>query len=416
PNQSPVSGPPTPDSPASSDLNRFPVHGSDDDGSDDDGSDADASDDDELDDDQSDHVLPEPAPNEYRFRAIEAQLRSIIGFPNGSAFDSLLTVGGQIGRLDQRQARLRDDVRQLFRRRADHMDVLIQILQRLYNLEAHVRSNANASGGAGTEERNGRTDQVRNSPRAPNPPPTPQTSTQSLNELIGVLHRQVGPAVVAARLQEFTTQERVAIITACREQITQIRTDELAMTSDIIAEMGTTDLLEEREYRAKIVRTLNERPEFMALMDQLTRIYALVKMMKTAGIMSEDGTPVPATDPTHPTEESRQMSAASIMVALQHLPSPNPSPRREGGASFGRESASGSPPHDLEDRRNEAPSASPSPLPNGDLPSLMSYAARNSTTEIVNQGPMPSSSSSSKRFLDEDASDVASKRPKSPAS
>ncbi|KAA1083462.1 hypothetical protein PGTUg99_034136 [Puccinia graminis f. sp. tritici] len=170
-------------------------------------------------------------------------------------------------------------------------------------------------------------------------------------------------------------------------------------------------LLEEAEFRAEIVRALNDRPDFRDLIEELNEVYEIVRLMKAAGILSDDGNPVPvragrnrernlseSADDDANLDTQEQVNVAGILEALRFLRSPR---IRPGGAAPGNR-------RQAENRPNEDSMASPSPLLSAST--IFRNACRMPRTESQREGPV---ASSSKRPADEEKSEAAIKRSKS---
>ncbi|KAA1110138.1 hypothetical protein PGT21_011856 [Puccinia graminis f. sp. tritici] len=257
---------------------------------------------------------------EERLTLVEERVTSVIGFEHGRSIENLPTMARVMRQMQIGQER---------------MHILNRVMARLLDLEYSVRARENEGS---TRERSGT--------RVPNRAREPESPAHLLDGLLEVLRRQFGAVLVTARLQGHSTEERESIINECQARITAIRTQELVMTNEIISGFGGRVLLEENEFRAEIVRNLNERADFRAIMEDLNRVYEMVRLMKAAGILTEDGNPVrpsrnrarfvsESTDGAEDSISRDQMNVAGILGALRFLRSPRVRPNgRERESEF----------------------------------------------------------------------------------
>ncbi|EFP78664.2 uncharacterized protein PGTG_04620 [Puccinia graminis f. sp. tritici CRL 75-36-700-3] len=336
---------------------------------------------------------------EERLTLVEERVTSVIGFEHGRSIENLPTMARVMRQMQIGQERMRDEISELLDRRVtdlnsrrEHMDILNRVMARLLDLEYSVRARENEGS---TRERSGT--------RVPNRAREPESPAHLLDGLLEVLRRQFGAVLVTARLQGHSTEERESIINECQARITAIRTQELVMTNEIISGFGGRVLLEENEFRAEIVRNLNERADFRAIMEDLNRVYEMVRLMKAAGILTEDGNPVrpsrnrarfvsESTDGAEDSISRDQMNVAGILGALRFLRSPRVRPN-------GRE---------RENHLNDVSMASPSPLPSAS--SILRNACRVNSPVFERERPV---ASSSKRPADEERSRAGFKRARS---
>jgi hypothetical protein len=127
------------------------------------------------------------------------------------------------------------------------------------------------------------------------------TGPEMLEELSDMLRREVRPLVVLGSLQRYTNEQRLAIITACQHKMAEIRKQQLIFFDHAIDDFGRKVLLEEDQFMSQITLHISRLPDHRALQDELFRMYALVRIMKTAEIVTEDGEPV---DVNRPREDS----------------------------------------------------------------------------------------------------------------
>ncbi|POW10684.1 hypothetical protein PSTT_05847 [Puccinia striiformis] len=239
-----------------------------------------------------------------RLDALERRVTSIIGFADGVAWEGLPAVLLQLNRVESRVNKLyfRDD------RVSNHEDfeAVNETLQQLMELEKSVRSHLCVFSEAARDGAD-------------------EPCLDSLDELLKVLHRQIGPMLVSNRIKSFSTAQRIALITNCQQRIVDIRATELSYTDQVITAFGPRVMLEESVFKSEVANTLNNSPEYVALMVELNRISAMVHVMKMAGIMTDDGRVihVDGTQAPQTVNGVAEIDAARIMIALRGLKSPN---------------------------------------------------------------------------------------------
>ncbi|POV98582.1 hypothetical protein PSHT_13979 [Puccinia striiformis] len=207
----------------------------------------------------------------------------------------------------------------------------------------------------------------------------------SLDELLKVLHRQIGPMLVSNRIKSFSTAQRIALITNCQQRILHGSSNN---------SFWSRVMLEESVFKSEVANTLNNSPEYVALMVELNRISAMVHVMKMAGIMTDDGRVihVDGTQAPQTANGVAEIDAARIMIALRGLKSPN--------SGAGQQ-------HKAADSQHEDSDESMASLPSGTFESFM-RKGRSPGPHPAAEGPV--ASSSRKRTSDEDASRSMRKR------
>ncbi|KAI7954017.1 hypothetical protein MJO28_006564 [Puccinia striiformis f. sp. tritici] len=308
-----------------------------------------------------------------RLDALERRVTSIIGFADGVAWEGLPAVLLQLNRVESRVNKLyfRDD------RVSNHEDfeAVNETLQQLMELEKSVRSHLCVFSEAARDGAD-------------------EPCLDSLDELLKVLHRQIGPMLVSNRIKSFSTAQRIALITNCQQRIVDIRATELSYTDQVITAFGPRVMLEESVFKSEVANTLNNSPEYVALMVELNRISAMVHVMKMAGIMTDDGRVihVDGTQAPQTVNGVAEIDAARIMIALRGLKSPN--------SGAGQQ-------HKAADSQHEDSDESMASLPSGTFESFM---RKGPVTRTASGSRGPVASSSRKRTSDEDASRSMRKR------
>ncbi|WAQ90197.1 hypothetical protein PtA15_12A183 [Puccinia triticina] len=220
---------------------------------------------------------------EERLVALERKVRSIVGFDDGLAFEGLPTLAGRITRLGQRLAKLRSEVVDLPLcarvERTDQVTAHVNALathlntvtERFMEFEAFVRGHMGRNEGAQANPGAGQSD---------------------LDLFLEVLHRPNGARMVSDRLGTLSSKERINMATACLKKIAEIRKKEILFCSQTFEDLGARMLVNEDQFQAQVSQVLSERPDYQVIRLELACVYALVRIMKDSGIITEEGLPI----------------------------------------------------------------------------------------------------------------------------